>query len=106
MHAQYNSGCACIFNQLQAADLFLALDGTNMRTDPSISGRKYCKLVNNAVFICNENLFVVSAAATSAFQLKHTPRLLCSICPAGYRIWENISHVALREILLARILGI
>ena len=76
---------ACIFNELQAAGLFLALDGTSTHTDPSTSGRKYRKLVNNAIFIRNESLFVVSAAATSAFQLKHTPRLLRSICPAGYR---------------------
>ena len=48
---------ACIFNKLQAAGLFLALDGTNMRTDPFTSGRKYHKLVNNAIFICNESLF-------------------------------------------------
>ena len=68
----------CIFNTLQAAGLFLVLDGT--------SGRKYRKLENNAVFIHNESLFIVSAAATSAFQLKHTPRLLCSICPVGYQI--------------------
>ena len=72
------------FNELQAAGLFLALDDTSTRTDPSTSGRKYRKLVNNAVFIRNESLFVVSAAAASAFQLKHTPRLLCSIHPAGY----------------------
>ena len=58
--------------------LFLALDDT--------SGRKYHKLVNNAVFIRNESLFVVSAAATSAFQLEHMPQLLRSICPADYRI--------------------
>ena len=78
---------ACIFNELQAAGLFHALDGTSMRTaDPSTSGRKYRKSVNNAVFIHNESLFVVSAAATSAFQLKHTPWLLRSICPAGYQI--------------------
>ena len=76
----------CIFNELLAAGLFPALDGTSMRTDPSTSGRKYRKSVNNAVFIHNESLFVVSAAATSAFQLKHTPRLLRSICPAGYQI--------------------
>ena len=38
------------------------------------------------VFSRNESLFVVSAAATSAFQLKHTPRLLRSICPGGYEI--------------------
>ena len=62
----------CIFNELLGAGLFLALDGTNMHTDPSTSGRKYRKSVNNAVFIRNEGLFVVSAAATSAFQSKHT----------------------------------
>ena len=77
----------CIFNELLAAGLFLALDGTSMRTNPSISGRKYRKSVNNAVFICNESLFAVSAAATNAFQLKHMPRLLHSICPVGYQIW-------------------
>ena len=54
---------ACIFNELLAAGLFLALDGTSMRTDPSTSGRKYRKLVNNAIFIRNESLLVVSAAA-------------------------------------------
>ena len=69
MHAQYKGRCMCIFNELQAASLFLALDGTSMCTDPSTSGRKYCKLANNAVFIHNESLFVVSAVATSAFQL-------------------------------------
>ena len=31
----------------------------------------YRKLVNNAVFIRNESLFVVSAAAMSVFQLEH-----------------------------------
>ena len=62
---------ACIFNELLAAGLFLALDGTSIRTNPSTSGRKYRKSVNNAVFIHNESLFVVSAAAMSIFQLKH-----------------------------------
>ena len=57
----------CIFNEFQAASLFLALDGTSTRIDPATSGRKYLKLVNNAVFIHNESLFVVSAVATSAF---------------------------------------
>ena len=42
--------------------------------------------VNNAIFIRNESLFVVSAAATSAFQLEHTPWWRRSICPAGYEI--------------------
>ena len=78
---------ACIFNELQAVGLFLALDGTTTRIDPSTSGRKYRKSVNNAVFIRNESLFVVSAAATSAFQLKHTPRFATQhICPVGYQI--------------------
>ena len=40
-----------IFNELLGANLFLALDGTSMRTDPSTNERKYRKLVNNAVFI-------------------------------------------------------
>ena len=97
---------ACIFNELQAAGLFLALDGTSTCTDPSTSERKYCKLVNNAVFIRNEGLFVVSAAATSALQLKHTQHMPCGLLNTDYRIWENICHVALWEILLARILGI
>ena len=73
-----------IFNELLAAGLFLAYDGTSTHTDPSTSGRKYCKLVNNPVFLRNESLFVVSAAAMSA--LKHMMWLLRSICPAGYRI--------------------
>ena len=29
---------------------------------------------------------MVSAAATSAFQLEHTSRLLHSVCPGGYQI--------------------
>ena len=57
---------ACMFNKLQAAGLFLALDSTNTRTH-------------------NESLFVVSAGATSTFQLKHMP-WLPRICPVGYRI--------------------
>jgi len=67
---------ACIFNELQAVGLFLAFDGASTRTDPFTSGIKYHKSVNNAVFIRNESLFFVSAAATSAFQLEHTSRLL------------------------------
>ena len=90
---------ACIFNKLQPAGLFLALDGTSMHTDPSTSGRKYRKLVNNAVFIRNESLFVVSAAATSAFQLKHTLRLLCSLCPTGYQI-QTIEYGKILVMLL------
>ena len=43
----------------------------------------YRKLVNNAVFICNESLFFVSAASTSAFQLEHTPQLLYAAYAPG-----------------------
>ena len=40
-------GCCClhIFNELQAVGLLLALDGTNMCTDPFTSGKKYCRLM-------------------------------------------------------------
>ena len=82
---------ACIFNELQAVNLFLAFDGTSTHTDRFTSGKKYRKLVNNAVFIRNESLFFVSAVATSAFQLEHTSRLLSSVCPGGYRI-RTIEH--------------
>ena len=77
---------ACIFNELQAVGPFRAFDGASTHTDPFTSVKKYRKSVNNAVFIRNESLFFVSAAATSAFQLKHTTRLLRSACPGGYRI--------------------
>ena len=89
--AGYCTSVRPYFHELLVAGLFLALDGISMRTDPSTSGRKYHKSVNNAVFIPNESLFIVSVAATSGFQLKHTPWLLCSICPAGYQIW-TIEH--------------
>ena len=71
----------CIFNELQAVGLFLAFDGASMRIDSFTSGKKYRKLVKNAVFISNESLFFVSAVAMSAFQLEHTPRLLHNVCP-------------------------
>ena len=77
---------ACIFNELQAVDLFLAFDGASTRTDHFTSGKKYRKAVNIAVFIRNESLFFVSAAAMSAFQLEHTSQLLRSVCPKGYQI--------------------
>ena len=85
--AGYCTSVRLYFHELLVAGLFLALDGTSMCTDPSTSGRKYRKFVNNAVFIPNESLFIVSAAATSAFQLKHMPWLLHNICPVGYQIW-------------------
>ena len=96
----------CIFNKLLAAGLFPVLDGTSMRTDPSTSGREYRKSVYNAVFTHNKSLNVVSVAATSAFQLKHMQHMPCGLSNTDHRIWENISHVALREILLARIRSI
>ena len=80
----------CIFNELQGAGLFQALDGTSMCTNLSTSERKYHKLVTNAVFIHNERLFIVSAATTSAFQSKHMLWLIRSICPAGYI--SNMDH--------------
>ena len=94
----------CIFNKLQATGLFLALDGTSTRIDPSTSGRKYRKSVNNAVFICNESLFIVSAATEcipiKAHAVVATQHMPCGLSNTDYRIWENISHVALWEILL------
>ena len=77
---------ACIFNKLQAVGLFLAFDGASTRTNHFTSEKKYCKLVNNAVFIRNKSLFFVSAAATSAFQLEHKSRLLRSVSPGAYRL--------------------
>ena len=70
-----------------------------MHIDPSTSGRKYRKLVNSAVFIRNESIFIVSAVATpikahAAVATQHMPS------NTDYRIWENISHVALWEIPL------
>jgi len=67
----------CIFNKFQAFGLFLASDGTSTHTYPFTTGKKYRKLVNNAVFICNESLFFfVSGAATCAIEL-HYYRCLC-----------------------------
>ena len=77
------------------------LDDTSMRTDPSISGRKYRKSVYNAIFIHSKSLNVVSAAAMSAFQLKHTLRLLHSVCPAGYQI-RTIEYGKILVMLLYR----
>ena len=72
-----NSYCACAVQRfrLLLACYLLALHSTSTRTDPCTSGRKHRKSVNNAVFILNESLFVVFVAATSTFQLEHTPRL-------------------------------
>ena len=81
-YSAYGSGHP-LFNKPQAADPFLALDGPSTRTNLSNSGRKYRKL---AIFIRNESLFVVSAVVMSAFQLEHTPWLLCNICPVGFEI--------------------
>jgi len=91
LHAYLISFC-------MAVCLFVAFDGVSTRTDPFTSGKRYRKLVNNAVFIRNESLFV-SAVATSAFQLEHTQRMPCRLWNTDYRIWENISHVGLWGIL-------
>ena len=61
---------ACIFNKLPAAGLFLALDGTSMHSDPSTSGRKYLKSVNNAVVIHNESLVVSQIVYTFGMGLE------------------------------------
>ena len=91
---------ACIFNKLLAVRLFLALDGTACVSLPlPVEESLYHKSVNNAIFIHNENLFVVSAAGMSAFQLRHTLQLLRSICPAGYQI-QTIEHGKILVMLL------
>ena len=65
--------------------LFLALDDSSTHADPfTYSQKKYCKLVNNAVFICIESLFFVSTTVSCEFHLQHTLWLLRSIYPAGY----------------------
>ena len=61
---------AWIFKKLQAVGLFLALDGACIPIPLLVEKGT---VSNNAVFICNESLFLVSAVATSAFQLEHTP---------------------------------
>ena len=76
---------ACIFKKLQAVGLFLAFDGGSTCTDHFTSGKKYRKLVNNVIFIRNKSLFFVSAVATIAFQLEHTPKLLRSVCPGAIK---------------------
>ena len=85
---------ACIFNELQTVGLFLTFDGASTCTDPFTSGKNYHKLVNNAGFMHNKSLFFVSVV--SAFQLKHMPRLLRSVCPGGYQIrtidWYTHAH--------------
>ena len=91
----------CIFNKLLDADLFLALEGTSMRSDLSTNERKYRRLVNN-VFIRIESLFVVLTARNCNAACAYP----CGLSNTDYQIWENISHVALWEILLARIRSI
>ena len=94
----------CIFNELQAAGLFPDLEGSSTRTDPSTSETKYRKLVNNAVFIRNESLFVVSAAATKCIPIKaHTAVTTLQsphcTCPASYRI-QTIEYGKILVMLL------
>ena len=87
---------ACIFNELQAVGLFLAFGSVSAHTDLYTSGKKYCKLVNNAVFICNKSYKCIPIRAHAAVAKKRMPQEL-SI--KDYRIWENISHVGLWGIL-------
>ena len=69
-----------------------------MRTDPSTSERKYRKLVTNVILIHNERLFIASAAAMSALHAAvATQHMPCGLSNMDHRIWENNSHVALRE---------
>ena len=57
-HSDFSSICAvCILNKLQAVNLFLALDDARMHIESFTSGKKYRKLVNNAIFIRNEKCF-------------------------------------------------
>ena len=102
---------ACMFNELHAFDLFLAFDGASTCTVPFTSEKMYRKVVNNTMFIRNESLFFVSAAAMSVFQLEHTPQLLRNIYPGGYEIQtieygKIFCHVSIWEILWASIRGI
>ena len=92
---------ACIFNKLQAVGLFLAFDGASTHTDLFTSGKKYCKLVNNAVFICNESYKCIPIRAHAMVATKRMPQEL-SI--KDYRTWENISHVGLWGILQTSII--
>ena len=71
-----------------------------MHTDPSTSGRKYRKPVNNAVFIPNESLFAVSAGgyecipikAHAAVATQHMPcRLSC--CSVGNTIGAYTRYI-------------
>ena len=101
---------ACIFNELQAAGLFLVLDGTSTRIDPSTSGRKYHKSVNNAAFIRNESSIHCFSSGYECIPIKAhttvaTQHMPCGLSNTDYRIWENISRVGLWEMLWACILG-
>ena len=79
-----------------AAGLFLALDGTSMRIDPSTSGRKYHKSVNNAAFIRNESSICCFSSGYECIPIKAhttvaTQHMPCGLSNTDYRIWENIS---------------
>ena len=64
------AAAACLMSFRVLACSYVALDSTSTHTDISTSGKKYHKLLNNAVLIRNERLFVVSAAA-ECIPLKH-----------------------------------
>jgi len=96
----------CIFNEFQAVGLFLAFDGTSTRTDPFTSGKKYRKLLNNAVFIScfSSGYECIPIKAHAAVATQYMPRGLSN---TDCRIWENIiCHVGLWGILWVSIQGI
>ena len=81
---------ACIFNELQAVGLFLVFDGASMHTDHFTSGKKYRKLVNNAVFKCvlcfSSGCECIPIRAHTAVATQPVPLGLSNM---DYRIWEN-----------------
>ena len=79
----------CILNELQAVGLSLALDDASMHIEPFTSGKKYRKLVNNAVFIRNEKCFSSGYIHTCNRIRAHST--VATLCPADYEI-RNIEY--------------
>ena len=77
-----------MFNMLQSAGLFLALDDTSTLNFPSTSGRKYHKLVNNAVFIHKGSAYkCILIRAHVAVATQHMPS---GVWNTNYEIWSKI----------------
>ena len=98
----------CIFNELLAAGLSLALDSTSTRIDPSTSGSTISQQIMPSSSIKLIRCFssgyeCIPIKAHAVVAMQHMP---CGLSDTDHQIWENISHVALQEILLARIRGI